>query len=156
MSYGGGTVQQLVHNAPLVEGIGLVATELIRLMTLARQQYEVALGVGLVESCRDRGPAILDPLAQRISHPRLDLVQDTLRIFVTRIVARDYRQIRKLGCDVAHFGPFPAIAVASAAKDDYHPPRRKGPDGTQRSLQGIRGVRIVTIDRRSLTQPLQA
>ena len=51
-----------------------------------------------------------------------DVLDDRERLLRARVVGGDDRDVRELGCDLAHQRPLPAIAVAAGAEDDDHPP----------------------------------
>ena len=54
-------------------------------------------------------------------HPGDDRIDDGHRVFRSGIVRGDDAEVRKLGADSSHDGPFEGVPVAAAAKDGDDP-----------------------------------
>ena len=83
------------------------------------------------------------------AHAALDVVEDRVRIFGARIVARDDREVRAALGDRAHERPLAPVAVAAAAEDDDQLAPRERAHRRERALERIRRVRVVAQHRRA-------
>ena len=90
---------------------------LVVLVSLPRQHDDV-LGTRDVERPRDRRTPILDPLVVLTLHAAFDVVENCLRVFGARIVARDDHDVRLRLGNGAHLRSLAAVAIAAAAEDD--------------------------------------
>src|SRR5687768_1184805 len=92
----------LAHNLAVVEVMLLAIDDLIRLVSLAGDENDVA-ATRSVERARDSFATIdnaLDVCA--VVDARDDLVDNRSRLFAARIVARDNHSIREARTDCAH------------------------------------------------------
>src|SRR5437588_5334433 len=111
-----------------------IADDLIRLVALAcDNDYLVvrgAVGRGL-----DRGAAVGDRFVFSAAHPADDLVDDRLRPFAARVVARDDDAVGEPRGDLPHLRPLSFVAIAAAAEEeDDTGTGRELPHGAQQLL----------------------
>ena len=131
---------------PLVERQLGRAADLVGLVTLAGEQHEIVRRRDL-ERAGDRVATVFDPLVRYSAHPRLDVVEDALRVFGPRVVARDDGEVRALRGDLSHERPLAAIAIAAAAKHHDEPASGERPDRVDGARQRVGRVRVVAEHR---------
>src|SRR6266542_1102652 len=104
------------NDLPLIERKTVRSENLISLLPLAREDNEV-VSIRRAQSFLDCGPPVGDAL-MLAAHSLLDLVDNRVRIFRARVVARHDRNISKTLGDFTHGGSLPSVALAPATEDD--------------------------------------
>src|SRR6185369_5473116 len=129
-------------------------TDLIGLVALPRQDYDVVRS-GDGEGAGNGVVPIRDALVRRAMHAGLDVIDDTIGIFGSRIVARHDRMIREPLGDRAHLRTLAAVAITTAPEDHDQPALREGPNGREGALERVGRVRVVAKHRRPLVDALE-
>src|SRR5690242_10734730 len=113
-SSSGSSRDKLVHDDLLVERQPGCPDDLICLMTFAGEQHDIAC-MRLRKRTLNRRFPFCDSLMSARRHPLLDVIENLLWIFSTRIVIRNDDDISARFGGSSHFGTLPAVAIAATS-----------------------------------------
>src|SRR4051812_7659390 len=98
----------------------LVAYHLIGLVSFACDEDNVVI-TGFGDRSRDGSPSVGDLDVALPGHSGRDLIDDRLRVFAPRVIARDDHFVGEACSDLSHLGPLAAVAISAAAEYDPEP-----------------------------------
>ena len=112
-------------------------------MALAGEEQRVA-GPRLAQRRRDGQPPVGNTQSRHRAHALLHIVDDRVRILRARVVRRHHGQIGELGGQLAHDRALAPVAVAATAEHHDDAARCERAQCTERALERIGRVRVVT------------